>query len=384
VTRLLLAALAAIIAVGGGGADQASTITITAPRADTVVSGTTVITLDLAPAAAVRVVNFFVDGRLACTVERPPFACTWEPGPVVRGHHVRVVATLTDGRRLIDNVRTKDLGYAERTEVEAVLVPVIVTEGGRFVRGLRKRDFEVFEDGVAQQVVALASEESPLDLVLAIDISGSMESALEDVKAAVKQLLSRLRTGDAATLIGFNDTMFLVAEREKDQQAREQAVDLLSAWGGTALYDATVRAIELVGRNPGRKGVVVFSDGDDRHSLTSADVAAARVQGGNAMLYTVGFGAGASVTTLRTRLEEYARATGGRAFFPRQTAELDRVFGDIVAELSNQYVLSYVSTNTRRDGGWRAIRVRVRTGKYDVRARRGYQAQAPLRAEGEP
>jgi Ca-activated chloride channel homolog len=382
-TRVLVVVATTIVAVGAG-ADQEPRMAITAPQADTVISGTTVIMLDIVPAAAVQVVNFFVDGRLECAVERPPFACTWEPGPVVRGHHVRVVATLTDGRRLIDNVRTKDLGYAERTEVEAVLVPVIVTEGGRFVPGLRKADFEVLEDGVPQQVLALASEESPLDLVLAIDISGSMEGALEDVKSAVKQLLSQLRTGDAATLIGFNDTTFLVAEREKDQRAREEAVDLLGAWGGTALYDATVRAIDLVGRNPGRKGVVVFSDGDDRHSLTSPEKAAVRVQGGNAMLYTIGFGAGASVTTLRARLNQYASATGGRAFFPTQSAELGRAFGDIIAELSNQYVLSYISTNARRDGAWRAIRVRVRTGKYEVRARRGYQAQAPQRAEGEP
>jgi Ca-activated chloride channel family protein len=211
-----------------------------------------------------------------------------------------------------------------------------------------------------------------------------MEGALAEVKSAVKQLLAQLRTGDAATLIGFNDNTFLVAEREKDQQAREEAVDLLSAWGGTALYDATVRAVELVGRNPGRKGVVVFSDGDDRHSLTSPETAAARVQGGNAMLYTVGFGAGASVTTLRDRLQHYASATGGRAFFPRQSVELAQVFGHIVAELSNQYVLSYVSTNTRKDGAWRAIRVKVRSGKYEVRARRGYQAQAPQRAEDQP
>ena len=75
--------------------------------------------------------------------------------------------------------------------------------------------------------------------MLAIDVSGSMEHALDEVKAAVKQLLPKLRRGDAATLVGFNDTIFLAAEREKDQQARERAVDLLSAWGGTALYDAT-------------------------------------------------------------------------------------------------------------------------------------------------
>jgi Ca-activated chloride channel homolog len=383
VTRLLLAVAAMSVAVGAV-ADQEPKMAITAPRADTVVSGATVIALDIVPTAAVQIVTFFVDGRLECTVERPPFACTWEPGPVVRGHHIRVVATFSDGRRLVDNVRTKDLGYAEHAEVEAVLVPVIVTEGGRFVTGLRRRDFEVFEDDAPQQVIALASEESPLDLVLAIDISGSMEGALAEVKSAVKQLLSQLRTGDAATLIGFNDNTFLVAEREKDQQAREEAVDLLSAWGGTALYDATVRAVELVGRNPGRKGVVVFSDGDDRHSLTSPETAAARVQGGNAMLYTVGFGAGASVTTLRDRLQHYASATGGRAFFPRQSVELAQVFGHIVAELSNQYVLSYVSTNTRKDGAWRAIRVKVRSGKYEVRARRGYQAHAPQRAEDQP
>jgi Ca-activated chloride channel homolog len=380
--RLVLTVAAMIVAVGA--TDQEPKMAIASPQADTVVSGTTAITLDIVPTAAVEIVNFFVDGRLTCTVERPPFACTWDPGPVVRGHHIRVVATFKDGRRLVDNVRTKDLGYAERAEVEAVLVPVIVMEGGRFVQGLGKRDFEVFEDGAPQQVIALASEESPLDLVLAIDISGSMEGALADVKSAVKQLLSQLRTGDAATLIGFNDNTFLVAEREKDRQAREEAVDLLSAWGGTALYDATVRAVELVGRNPGRKGVVVFSDGDDRHSLTSPETAAARVQGGNAMLYTVGFGAGASVTTLRDRLQQYATATGGRAFFPRHSVELAQVFGSIVADLSNQYVLSYVSTNTRKDGAWRAIRVKVRSGKYEVRARRGYQAQAPQRAEEQP
>jgi VWFA-related protein len=204
-----------------------------------------------------------------------------------------------------------------------------------------------------------------------------MEDALPDVKNAVKQLLAKLRPGDAVTLLGFNDTTFVVAEREKNRQVREAAVDLLSAWGGTALYDATVRALDLVTRQTGRKGVVIFSDGDDRNSLTARDVAMSRVQASDAMLYTIGFGAGATVPKLRSSLESYARATGGRPFFPRQVKELDGIFDEIVADLAHQYVLSYAPSNLKRDDGWRNITVKVRKGQYDVRARRGYRASRP-------
>ncbi len=292
----------------------------------------------------------------------------------MRGHHLRIVATLKDGRRIVGNLRTKDLGYSEKVQIEAVLVPVIVTDGGQFVRGLQQQEFEVFEDGVRQPIASMVSENAPLDLVVAIDISGSMEDSLHEVKPAVRQLLSKLRTGDAATLLGFNDTTFVVAEREKDRKTREAAVELLTSWGGTALYDATVRALDLVSREWGRKGVVIFSDGDDRNSLTRREAAMARVQASDAMLYTVGFGAGATVPQLRTSLESYAKSTGGRAFFPRQVAELDRVFDDIVSELANQYVLSYSPTNLKSDGKWRNIKVQVRKRNYDIRARRGYWA----------
>ena len=163
----------------------------------------------------------------------------------------------------------------------------IVTDGGQFVRGLKLQDFEVFEDGVRQPIASFVNEESALDLVLAVDVSGSMEHALDDVKAAVKQLLSKLRPGDAATVVGFNDTFFIAAEREKNRQVREEAVDLLSSWGGTALYDATIHALDMVSRAWGRKGVVIFSDGDDQNSVTTRQTALARVQASDAMLYTV-------------------------------------------------------------------------------------------------
>jgi VWFA-related protein len=363
---------------------QTGTLKITSPAADSIVSGAIRLEAAVTPDAlipAVQSVTFFVNGRLVCTADRPPFGCPWNPGDVVRGHHIRVVATMNDGRpRLIDNIRTKDLGHVEKVRTEAVLVPVIVTDNGEFVRGLRQQDFELFEDGVAQKVASFVNENAPLDLVLAVDISGSMESSLVQVKSAVKQLLSKLRNGDAATLVGFNDTFFIAAEREKDRATREKAVDLLSSWGGTALYDATVRTLDMVSREWGRKGVVIFSDGDDRHSLTRRETAMARVQASDAMLYTVGFGGGATVPALRSSLEAYARSTGGRAFFPRTVKDLDGVFDEVVAELANQYVLSYSSTNLKVDNTYRKIRVQVRKGKYDVRARKGYYANGPQRA----
>jgi VWFA-related protein len=379
-----LGALAILTLVSFGvPAYQAPMLRITSPAADDIVTGRTRLEAVVSPediVPTVQSVTFFVNGRLTCTAERPPFGCAWDPGDVVRGHHMRAVATLADGRRLIANVHTKDLGYAERVRTEAVLVPVIVTERGQFVRGLKQQDFEVFEDGVRQPIASFVNEDATLDLVVAVDVSGSMEHSLNEVKAAVKQFLSKLRAGDAATVVGFNDTFFIAAEREKDSRVREEAVDLLSSWGGTALYDATVRTLDMVSRNWGRKGVIIFSDGDDQNSQTTREKALARVQASDAMLYPVGFGTGATVPGLRSNLETYARATGGRAFFPRSPKELDDVFEHIVTELAHQYVLSYAPTNPTPDGGWRDIRVQVRSGKYDIRARRGYRATGPQHA----
>jgi VWFA-related protein len=362
---------------------QTPALQITAPQAEVAVVGTTRLAASLSSGEKAERVSFFVDGRLVCEPEAPPYGCSWDAGPAVRSHHVRVVAYLPGGQRLVANLHTKDVGYSERVEVDAVQVPVVVMNGGQFVRGLASSDFALAQDGVPQRIESLASEDVPLDLVLAIDISGSMGPSMDEVKAAVKQLLARLRPGDYATLVGFNDSTFLVAERETDQRAREDAVDLLASWGGTSLYDATIRAVDMVRRERGRKGVVIFSDGEDRHSIARREDALARVQSSDAMLFTVAFGRGASVPALRQGLERYARATGGRAFFARTPKELDRVFAEIVEELANQYMLSYVPRDLRRDGSWHTLKVKVRNGKYQVRAREGFRAPSRRRSGGE-
>jgi Ca-activated chloride channel homolog len=375
----LTLAATALASLGLGAPGPA--LRITAPAGDELVSGRARIETVVTPHdAAVQSVAVFVNGRLACELDRPPFGCAWDFGRTVRAHHIRVVATLEGGRRLVANLRTADPGFTERARTDAILVPVIVLRKGEFVRGLKQQDFQILEDGAPQRIASMGHEDIPLELIVAVDISGSMEHALDDVRPAVKRLLTKLRPGDAATLVGFNDTTFIAAEREQDPLARERAVDLLSPWGATALYDATVRVLDLVSREWGRRGIVLFSDGDDTASRTTREAALARVQASDAMLYTIGFGQGATVPRLRASLEEYAQTTGGRAFFPRDATELDRVFDQIVAELSNQYVLSYSPSNAVPDAKWRNIKVTVRNCKCDVRARRGYRLDEAQRA----
>jgi VWFA-related protein len=366
-----------LLAVAVSARAQSPAVEIVSPADGEVVMGASAVEARVTPDGAVERVVVTVDGKTICTVEATPYRCTWDAGATARAHHVRVVAYLRGGGRVVANARTKDLGYTERVDVDAVQVPVVVTSGGKFVRGLQRADFSISEDGVPQRIESLVSENMPLDLVLAIDISGSMSEAIEDVKVAVKQLLARLRPRDAATLIGFNESTFVVAERETDQRAREDAVDLLASWGGTALYDATLKALDLVRPQQGRKGVVIFSDGDDQDSVSRRETAMARVQASSAMLFTVAFGRGGEVDSLRRGLESYARTSGGRAFFASTPKELDSAFGEIVQELANQYVLSYVPPPDSRTAGWHAIKVSVRGRKYDVRAREGYRRGVP-------
>jgi VWFA-related protein len=105
-----------------------------------------------------------------------------------------------------------------------------------------------------------------------------------------------------------------------------------------------------------------------------------RVQASEAVLYTIGYGTGATVPELRRNLESYSRATGGQAYFPRDLDELDEAFDAVVAELANQYVLSYSPLNSEQHGKWRSIKVSVPKGKYAIKARSGYRLLGPQRA----
>jgi Ca-activated chloride channel family protein len=348
------------------------------PAADTYVSGTVALTAATDPPAAageIASMTFFADGQTVCTVTAPPWSCEWDAGPDVDAHTLRVVAVTRDGQRLARTIRTKGVGlYADRVDVDAIQLTVVVTDGeGRFVPSLPQSAFKVFEDDRPQTIASFASENIPLDLVAAIDVSQSMTDAMEDARSAARMFLEALPPRTEVTLLAFNDNVFPLARRTTTPAARSRAVDRLTPWGGTALYDVIIRSIDALGAKPGRRALVLFSDGEDQSSRATMEAAIERVEASDVTLYAVGLGRATHLRSLRSLLERLTTLSGGRGLFTDRSAELEAAFAAILQDLSNQYLIGYQPTNQKRDGAWRTLRVEVSGGPYNVRARQGYR-----------
>jgi VWFA-related protein len=348
-------------------------IHILSPDDGALISGPTVLRAHLEPVDAAVAVTFFVDGRQVCALTRQPWECDWDAGPVVAEHQVRAVATLSGSGRVVHTIRTKGIGYNERVDVDVVQVTVTVGDGrGRFIAGLPQAAFHVFEDGRPQAITHFAADGIPLELLVAIDISGSMAPAMVKLKQSVKEFLSEVPAQDQVTLLGFNDSIFTLARKSTVPADRVRAVDRLAPWGSTALYDVILRGVEMLGRQAGRKALIIFTDGEDQGShATLADVER-KLQASDITVYMIGQGRGVTLESLKRIMERVVAPTGGRALFTDNIDELHGAFTDLLNELSNQYLLGYSPTNPRRDDAWRRIKVDV-DGHHDVRARQGYR-----------
>lgn len=353
------------------------TIRIVTPTEGTYVAGPTRIVAQIDPpgaAAEVTLVTFFADAHQICTVRRPPFECEWHAGERIDEHTFRVVATLRSGTRVIDTVHTRGLSVTEDVDVDVMQITAVVTDSdNRFVRGLRREDFRVFDDGKPQPISHFAAENIPLELVAALDVSSSMRDAIDTVKAAAKRFLTEVSPSDQVTILAFNESIFTPARRATDLAARVSAVDRLDAWGGTALYDAIIRAIEILGRQSGRRAIVLFSDGEDQSSHATLETALRATEGSDATIYAIGLGRAVKAVALQKLLERITSVSGGRAFFTDEVGRLDAVFGEILEDLRHQYLLSYAVPDNRRDDEWHTIRLEVAGGRHTVRARQGYR-----------
>jgi Ca-activated chloride channel homolog len=368
-----LLALALAVASGSGQA-PAPKLRILSPEPGTYAVGSVMVRAAVEPAGqAVTRMTFFVDGRQVCTVDAPPFQCEWSAGTKAHEHLFYVVAYLPGGKRLSENVRSKGTEYTEEAYVDMVELTVSVLEGNRFVLGLPKESFRVFEDDVEQPINQFASRDVPLELAVGVDVSGSMTDSIDGVKENVKRFLSALRPTDRVTLVAFNENFFVLSRPSADLPARLRAVDRLAPWGMTALHETIVRSFDLLGSQPGRCGLVVFTDGEDTSSKITRETVQRRAESSDAVLFMIGQGRAVEAPGLKDLCEWLAKRSGGRAFFPRGNDELRQTFDEIIDELSSQYFITYAPPSSARDGVWHSIRVEVADSRYTVRTRQGYR-----------
>ncbi len=320
-------------------------------------------------------VVFQVDGVEVCRLTAPPYECEWDAGPRVTRRVVRVVATFGDGSRATAARRTREVEVNQTTHVDSVLVSAHVTDrAGRFVPDLRLQDFSILEDGVAQPVELLGAGEVASDVLVTLDISRSMAPAIEDLKVAVREFLGAMPDTARVAIGAFNSSLFVLAPFEAEAPARLAALDLLRAWGLTAINDTMIRGADLLKARSGRRALVFFTDGEDVASRASIESARMALQTNDVLLYVIASGRAAENRALRDRLSSLALETGGAAYFADRLQDSAGHFRDIATDMANQYLLAFAPTRSLGDGKWRRLSVRVGNERYTVRARSGYFA----------
>jgi len=375
-----LASVALLVALASNTAGQAPgpSIRLLFPADDDYLTNFVVLRAALEPAdTPFAQVSFFADGKPVCRITQAPLECQWDAGARPTGHQVLVVASLADGRRLSASVRTKGFEHTETVEVNLVqVVATVVDSEGRFVRGLRREAFRLYEDDRPVNITYFASENIPLELISAVDISGSMTSSLPQVKLAVAGFLKALRPADVVTVLAFNENVFTAARPSSDLAGRLRAVSRLSPWGGTSLHEVVLRSLDGLGSKEGRRALVVFTDGEDTTSTVGLAAAQARAETSDATIYMIGQGRATFTEEFQRVLEGLARRSGGRAFFTDVPEELGRVYQQIIEELSHQYLLAYEPRVSPDDTAWHQLRVELPKHEYKVRARQGYRLKA--------
>jgi Ca-activated chloride channel homolog len=271
-----------------------------------------------------------------------------------------------------------------------VLHATVQNSRGVLVSGLGQDEFEVYEDGVLQQIKYFTQEDIPVTVGLVVDNSGSMRPKRREVIAAALAFARFSNSDDQMFVITFNehvsfglppDTVFT------DEMATlEVALSRIAADGMTALYDATAAALEHLKKgNRDKKVLIVVSDGGDnasKHSLSEVMSLAGRSE---AIIYAIGVFEEEDRERNPRVLKRLAKATGGEAFLPKSLTEVAPICERIARDIRNQYTLAYVPTNEKRDGLFRSIQVKARPlsgQRLVVRTRVGYYA--PLKADALP
>jgi len=264
--------------------------------------------------------------------------------------------------------------------VDTVFVKVSVTDPlNRYVTGLEKEHFRIYEDKVEQSIVHFSHQMAPISAGIIFDISGSMKdnNNIKKAKSAIARFLQSGNPEDEYFLITFNQKTNLVHAFTDQRSSLQNDVAFQNAGGRTALYDAVYMGLDQIKRGKNEKrALILITDGEDNSSRYSPAEVREFAKESDVQIY--GIGEEGRLGYGRSEIQNIVGLTGGRAFFPNNFNELDYYIDLVHAELRNQYVLGYTPTNKTRDGKWRRISVKLEAPaglpKLIVHAKEGYYA----------
>jgi Ca-activated chloride channel homolog len=263
-------------------------------------------------------------------------------------------------------VQTQNATFA--TKIEAVRVDVLVTDKGQPVLGLGQSDFEVVDNGVPQQVDLVSFEQIPLNVILALDMSSSLEGErLDHLREAGRAVLGGLKKDDQGALITFSQALTLGSGLTTDVTAIRRALDGAQPTGETSLVDGVYAAMMVGESDAGRALVIVFSDGLDTASWLPADSVLEIAKRSDVVAYAVSVG-----RSKPEFLRDLTSFTAGRLFEVEKTANLKSIFISVLEEFRHRYLVSYTPRGVAKDG-WHRLTVRVKRNAT-VKARPGYLA----------
>jgi Ca-activated chloride channel homolog len=255
-----------------------------------------------------------------------------------------------------------------RIDATVVLIPVTVTDPlNRFVTGLEREHFRLFEDKIEQKVTHFSSEDAPVSVGIVFDTSGSMGAKLQKSRQAVAQLMKTANPEDEFFLVQFNDRPELTVGFTRQSEEIQNRLTFVQSRGRTALLDSVYLAInEMKKAHNARKALCVISDGGDNSSRYTESEIRNLVREADVQIYAMGIfepasarGRTAEEMAGPSLLSEMAEQTGGRHFPVDNLNELPDVAAKIGIELHNQYVLGYAPSNREKDGKYRHVQVKL-------------------------
>jgi len=262
-----------------------------------------------------------------------------------------------------------------------VVLPVsVLNKDGKLVTDLQQKSFKVFENGIEQPIKIFRREDVPISLGIIIDNSGSMREKRQKVEAASLDLVRASNPQDEVFIVNFNDDAFLDVPLTSDIKKMEEGVARIDSRGGTAMRDSIDMSMTYLKKEGHRqkKVLLVITDGNDNASNISLEKLVNRAQQNEVLVYSIGLlneEERREARLAKRALDSITRDSGGLAFYPKGTADVDAIALQVAHEIRNQYTIAYSPTVQEMDGSFRQIKVTVNgPGHPLVRTRTGYYA----------